>query len=169
MQNPSETQDQATIRKQSDAIAAQSDKIDAQANEITDLQDQIEAAKFDLPMLKLSSQILLVPLVGAMDSVKSQQVMEDVLQNIKAQETRVAVIDIAGIKVMDSSVAAHLVRIAKAATLMGCQSIISGISPAVATNIVNLGADVSGIGTTNTLEDAIERAYTIMGLKLVRA
>lgn len=147
-------------------IDRQSDELDAQQNTIDVLNAQIAANRFDLPMLKLSSQILLVPLVGAIDSVKAQTIMRDVLENIRANETRVAVIDIAGIKVVDSSVAAHLIQIAMAANLMGCQAIISGISPQIATNIINLGVDVGDIITTNTLEDAILRAYETMNLEL---
>jgi len=158
-----------TYQEQKDTINKNNATIAAQSEEIDNLHEQIAASKFDLPMLKLSSNILLVPLVGAIDSMKAQAVMDDVLINIRAQEMRVAVIDIAGIKVVDSSVASHLIRIAKATKLMGCRSIISGISPAIATNIVNLGIDISGIGTTNTLEDAIFQAYTQVGLKLVEA
>lgn len=148
-------------------LASEQATITSQNSEIEDLKLQLEASRFNLPLLKISSQILLVPLVGAIDSLKSQQIMEDILQNIREQETRAVIIDIAGIKVMDSSVVAHLIRIAKASTLMGCACMVSGISPNVATAIVNLGADVSNIGTTNTLEDAITRAYNIVGIKLV--
>lgn len=156
--NKNET-DQQIIDRQSDELNAQQERIDG-------LNAQIAANRFDLPMLKLSSQILLVPLVGAIDSVKAQTIMRDVLENIRANETRVAVIDIAGIKVVDSSVAANLIQIAMAANLMGCQAIISGISPQIATNIINLGVDVGDIITTNTLEDAILRAYETMNLEL---
>lgn len=160
---------QNRLDSQRTELGNQQKKIDSQQDEIDDLTNQINAAKFDLPILKLSSKILLVALVGSMDSFKSQTVMENILNRIKEQETRVAIVDIAGIKVLDSSVAAHLVRIAMASNLMGCNCIISGISPKIASNIVNLGVDISYIKTTNTLEDAIKHAYSVMGLKIVAA
>lgn len=148
-------------------ITEQTGTIDSQREEIADLKDQISAAKFDLPLLKIADTVLMVPLVGTLDSVKSQKVMEDILINIKLEEIRVLVIDIAGIKVVDSSVAAHLVKIAKATRLMGCKSIVSGISPNIAQSIVNLGVDTSGIETTNTLKDAMTLAYSAIGIELV--
>lgn len=143
-------------------------EIASQRSEINEMQEQIESAKFDLPLLKIAEQILMVPLVGAMDSVKSQKVMEDILWNIKQQETKVAVIDIAGVSIVDSSVATHLIKIAKATRLMGCKVIISGISPVIAQNIVNLGMDVTTLETTNTLKDAIFKAYNAVGYTLVK-
>ncbi|WP_394220203.1 STAS domain-containing protein [Alteromonas gracilis] len=160
--------DSQKIQHQGATIASQNSKIDAQRVEIDDLQEQIVASRFDLPLLKIAENVLMVPLVGSMDSVKSQKVMEDILLNIKEQATRVAVIDIAGINIVDSSVAAHLIKIAKATRLMGCRAIISGISPLIAQNIVNLGMDVSELITTNTLKDAMAEAYKLIGFELVK-
>lgn len=162
---PSKKQTQSGASKDR-KITEQNDTIDSQREEIADLHDQISAAKFDLPLLKIADSVLMVPLVGSLDSVKSQKVMEDILINIKQEEIRVLVIEIAGIKVVDSSVAAHLVKIAKATRLMGCKSIVSGISPNIAQSIVNLGVDTAGIETTNTLKDAMTLAYSSIGIEL---
>lgn len=143
------------------------DKIDEQRAEMDALNTQIEAAKFDLPMLKITQNILMVPLVGAMDSVKSQKVMEDILNTIRQEDLRAVIVDIAGISIVDSSVALHLIKIAKATKLMGCKAIISGISPLIANNIVNLGVNVGDLVTTNTLSDALKTAYNHLGLELV--
>lgn len=158
----------AKIQHQNATIASQNSKINEQKTEIEDLNEQIIASRFDLPLLKIAENVLMVPLVGSMDSVKSQKVMEDILINIKVQSTRVALIDIAGINIVDSSVAAHLVKIAKATRLMGCRAIVSGISPLVAQNIVNLGMDVSDLITTTTLQDAMREAYKLIGYELVK-
>lgn len=158
----------AKIQHQNATIASQNSKINEQKTEIEDLNEQIIASRFDLPLLKIAENVLMVPLVGSMDSVKSQKVMEDILINIKVQSTRVALIDIAGINIVDSSVAAHLVKIAKATRLMGCRAIVSGISPLVAQNIVNLGMDVSDLITTTTLQDAMREAYKLIGYDLVK-
>lgn len=160
--------DSDKIQHQHATITSQNNKIDEQKLEIDDLNDQILASRFDLPLLKIAENVLMVPLVGSMDSVKSQKVMEDILVNIKEQATRVAVIDIAGINIVDSSVAAHLIKIAKATRLMGCRAIVSGISPLIAQNIVNLGMDVSDLITTTTLQDAMGEAYKLIGYDLVK-
>ncbi len=141
---------------------------DAQRKEIDGLYDQIESSRFDLPMLKITEHTLMVPLVGAVDSVKSQKIMEDVLDSIKPMQLKVVVLDVAGIKVVDSAVAAHLIKVAKATRLMGCKTIISGISSIISQNIVNLGVDVRDLETTSTLQDAINIAYKENGLKLVK-
>ena len=149
------------------ATKSQTQEIKDQKSRIEDLESELEGAKFDIPLLKVAEGVLMIPLIGTMDSVKSQRVMEDILFNIKANETKVAVIDIAGITVVDSSVASHLIKIAKSTNLMGCRSVISGISPLIATNIVNLGVDTSTIETTNTLSDALKKAYEYIGFELV--
>lgn len=162
------TSSQQQIDDQNKTIDDQNYKIGEQRAEIDDLQEQLISARFDLPLLKIADNVLMVPLVGAMDSVKSQKVMEDILLNIKEQATRVVVIDIAGINIVDSSVASHLIKIAKATRLMGCKAVVSGISPIIAQNIVNLGVDVSDLITTNTLQDAMEQAYRLVGYALVK-
>ena len=99
-------------------------------------------------------------------AIRSQRVMQNVLDNIKSEGTKVVVIDIAGVNVVDSSVASHLIKMGLATKLMGATTIISGINPDMATNIVNLGIQTGDTETTNTLEDALKRAYRHVGLKL---
>lgn len=153
--------------QQSSADPNQSDRIEEQQREIVGLQHSLAASQFELPLLRISKHILMVPLVGAMDSLRSQRVMQNVLENIRAAGTKVVVIDIAGVNVVDSSVASHLIKMGMATKLMGAMTIISGINPDMATNIVNLGIQTGDTETTNTLEDALNRAYRYVGLKLV--
>lgn len=150
-----------------DRVKQRESEIDRQRDQIESLQHSIEASKFELPLLRISTHILMVPLVGAMDSLRSQRVMEDVLENIRRAGTKVVVLDISGVNVVDSSVASHLIRMGAATKLMGATTIISGISPSMATNIVKLGIDTGQIETTNTVEDALNRAYRHIGMKLV--
>ncbi|NVK32493.1 MAG: STAS domain-containing protein [Gammaproteobacteria bacterium] len=145
---------------------SQVEQIANQQREIEGLQQRIAAAKFELPLLRIANQILMVPLVGSIDSLRSQRVMQNVLDNIKSEGTKVVVIDIAGVNVVDSSVASHLIKMGLATKLMGATTIISGINPDMATNIVNLGIQTGDTETTNTLEDALKRAYRHVGLKL---
>ncbi|RXK06696.1 sigma-B regulator RsbR [Halarcobacter bivalviorum] len=113
-------------------------------------------AEMEIPILEINEQTTLIPLIGILDSVKSQNLMENILISIKDKMTKVAIIDIEGIVIVDSAVAAHLIKITKATKLMGCTTILSGIAPEVAQTIVNLGINLDGIYTTSTLKDAIK-------------
>eukprot|EP01022_Parablepharisma_sp_SALTPOND_P003347 TRINITY_DN113360_c0_g1_i1.p1 TRINITY_DN113360_c0_g1~~TRINITY_DN113360_c0_g1_i1.p1 ORF type:complete len:144 (-),score=10.46 TRINITY_DN113360_c0_g1_i1:3-392(-) len=113
-------------------------------------------AEMETPILEINEQTTLIPLIGILDSVKSQNLMENILISIKERMTKVAIIDIEGIVIVDSAVAAHLIKITKATKLMGCTTILSGIAPEVAQTIVNLGINLDGIYTTSTLKDAIK-------------
>lgn len=159
--------DSEKIHNQNQIISDQNTKLEQQQDELDRLRTQIEAERLDLPLLKVTSEILMIPLVGTLDSTASKQILNDVLINIKEQETRVVVIDIAGIRAVDTAVTSYLIKIAKATMLMGCQSIISGISPLIATNIVDLGVETQGLITTNTLEDAMSKAYELSGYELL--
>jgi len=113
-------------------------------------------SQMELPILDISDHVTLIPLIGLLDSIKSQRLMENILYSIKDKSTTTAIIDIGGILVVDSAVAAHLIKITKATKLMGCTTILSGIAPDVAQTIVNLGINLDGINTTSTLQDALK-------------
>lgn len=149
-----------------DKVDEQQLTIEKQQATIDDLNDQIVANRFDLPLLKVTNSMLMIPLVGVIDSTKAQSVMDNILAYIWQNETRVLIMDIAGTNLVDSAVASHLIKIAKATKLMGCRTIISGLSPVIANNIVKLGVDTRELDTTNTLEDAMTRGYTMVGYEL---
>ncbi|MCK5293239.1 MAG: STAS domain-containing protein [Arcobacteraceae bacterium] len=112
----------------------------------------------EVPILEISDNIALIPLVGILDSVKSQTLMENILLSIKDKSTKITIVDIEGIMIVDSAVAAHLIKITKATRLMGCRTILSGIAPEVAQTMVNLGINLDDIFTTSTLKDALKLA-----------
>ena len=155
-----------TSAEKSAHIDVQQSTIDSQQSTIDNLNEQIAANRFDLPLLKVTNKMLMIPLVGVIDSAKAQNVMDDILAYIWRNETRVLIMDIAGTNLVDSAVAAHLIKIAKATKLMGCHTIISGLSPIIANNIVNLGVDTGDLNTTNTLEDAMARGFSLIGFEL---
>lgn len=125
--------------------------------DITTMENQsLLISQMELPILDISNDVTLIPLIGLLDSVKSQRLMENILHSIKEKSTTTAIIDIGGILVVDSAVAAHLIKITKATKLMGCTTILSGIAPDVAQTIVNLGINLDGINTTATLQDALK-------------
>jgi rsbT co-antagonist protein RsbR len=118
------------------------------------------------PVTSIWKDILLLPIVGFIDSRRATEIMSNVLEKIAAVRAKVLILDISGVAVVDSAVANHLVKITKAAKLMGCEAIISGLSPAVAQTMVTLGLDVERIQTTNTLQDALEKALSKTGVKV---
>lgn len=119
------------------------------------------------PITQLWENILLLPLVGVMDSNRAQDVLIAVLNKIADTQSTVFILDISGVAVVDTSVANHLIKIAKATRLMGCMCMLSGISPAIAQTIVELGIQVDEITTTGTMRDALDKAFQLTGVKLV--
>jgi rsbT co-antagonist protein RsbR len=129
--------------------------------DITTIENQsILISNMEIPILDISDTTVLVPLIGILDSVKSQKLMENMLASIKQKNIKTAIVDIEGIVIVDSAVAAHFIKITKATRLMGCTTILSGIAPEVAQTIVNLGINLEGINTTSTLKDALKLALT---------
>jgi len=110
------------------------------------------------PVTSIWDGILLLPLVGIVDSQRTQDIMEKTLARISESRARVFVMDISGVVTVDTAVANNFIRITQATRLMGCDCIISGISPSVARTLVELGANVSEVRTTATLRDALQLA-----------
>jgi methyl-accepting chemotaxis protein len=107
------------------------------------------------PVTKIWDGVLLAPIVGFIDSKRAMDIMEKTLTTIAETRANTLVIDISGVAIVDTAVANHLIKITKAAVLMGCQSKISGISPAIAQTITELGVDLGTVRTTATIEGAL--------------
>jgi rsbT co-antagonist protein RsbR len=118
------------------------------------------------PVVKLWDGILAVPLVGTLDSARTQLVMEALLQELVATESAHAIIDITGVPAVDTEVAQHLLKTIFAARLMGAECIISGIRPQIAQTIVGLGIEFGDIATKATLADALKVTLQRAGLEL---
>ena len=115
------------------------------------------------PVTPIWEGILLLPLVGIVDSARTQDIMHKTLAKIAETRARMFVLDISGVGAVDTAVANQLIKITRATQLMGCESIISGISPAIARTLVELGVQVGDVKTTATLRDALEHALKAMG------
>lgn len=128
------------------------------------LQDEIIAtqrsliAELSTPILPVSDQVLVAPLIGAIDSTRAAQITETVLHAITERAAHTLIIDISGISIVDTSVANHLIQTTRAAQLLGAKVILVGITPEVAQTIVGLGVELSGLVTLSTLQTAIEYA-----------
>ena len=116
------------------------------------------------PTIQLWEGILVMPVIGVVDSNRAQQMMEKILEKIISTSAQVMILDISGVTAVDTAVANHLIKIAKATKLMGCLCIISGVSPAVAQTIVHLGVDMGSICTKSTLCDALGEAFKYNGI-----
>lgn len=119
------------------------------------------------PVIKLWDGVLALPMIGTLDSSRTQAVMEALLQKIVEIEAEVAIIDITGVPTVDTLTAQHLLKTVTAARLMGTDCIISGIRPQIAQTIVHLGVDLSGVVTKATLADAFALALKRLGLAVV--
>ena len=115
------------------------------------------------PVTKIWDGVLFAPIVGIVDSKRSVDIMNKALSSIADTRANTLLLDIGGVAVVDTAVANHLIKIAKAAVLMGCKTIISGISPAIAQTIAELGIDLGSIKTTSTIESALRDSITRPG------
>ena len=115
------------------------------------------------PVTAIWQDILMLPIVGIIDSKRSQDIMNAMLSKIGETRSKVIIMDISGVGVVDTAVANHLIKITKATKLMGCECTISGVSPAIAQTIVELGINVGEVRTTATLRDALEAAFLKTG------
>ena len=115
------------------------------------------------PVTKIWDGVLFAPIVGIVDSKRSVDIMNKALSSIADTRASTLLLDIGGVAVVDTAVANHLIKIAKAAVLMGCKTIISGISPAIAQTIAELGIDLGAIQTTSTIESALRESISGSG------
>ncbi len=135
----------------------------------SDITQEVEKRSLALremstPVTKIWDGVLFAPIVGIVDSKRSVDIMNKALSSIADTRARTLMLDIGGVAVVDTAVANHLIKIAKAAVLMGCKTIISGISPAIAQTIAELGIDLGSIQTTSTIETALRDSITRPGV-----
>ncbi len=128
-------------------------------------QDMLELST---PVVNLWDGILALPVIGTLDSARTQVVMENLLQRIVDTGAELAIIDITGVPTVDTLTAQHLLKTVTAARLMGAECIISGIRPQIAQTIVHLGVDLAGVTTKATLADAFALALRRLGLVVAR-
>ena len=131
-------------------------------------RQQEELMELSTPVVKLWEGILALPIIGTLDSARTQVVMESLLQAVVQTNSRVAIIDITGVPTVDTLVAQHLLKTITAARLMGADCIISGVRPQIAQTIVHLGIDLAGVITKAKLSDAFALALQRTGQVVTR-
>jgi len=120
------------------------------------------------PVTSIWDDVLMLPIVGILDSKRAQELMYSILSKISETRSKILILDISGVAVVDTAVANHIIKITKATKLMGCDCTVSGISPAIAQTIIELGIDVGSMSTTSTLRDALEMAFNSLGVDFAR-
>jgi rsbT co-antagonist protein RsbR len=137
--------------------------------EQTILRQQEEMLELSTPVVKLWDGVLALPLIGTLDSARTQVVMESLLTAIVETNSQVAIIDITGVPTVDTLVAQHLIKTITAARLMGADCYLSGIRPAIAQTIVHLGIELNDVQTKAKLSDAFALALQRLGKTVVNA
>ena len=132
-------------------------------------RQQQEMLEVSTPVVELWTGILALPLIGTLDSNRTQIVMQNLLEAIVAKGADLAIIDITGVPTVDTLVAQHLLKTVAAARLMGADCIISGIRPQIAQTIIHLGVDLGGVLTKATLADALRLALKRKSLAITKA
>jgi rsbT co-antagonist protein RsbR len=151
-----------------DHLAVHATEVYQKSREAIIIRQQSEMLELSTPVVRLWDGILGVPLVGTLDSARTQVVMETLLETLVDTGSRFAVIDITGVSAVDTEVAQHLLKTVMAARLMGTECVISGVRPQIAQTIVTLGIEFGDIVTKTDLADAL--AYTLRrsGVRTVR-
>jgi rsbT co-antagonist protein RsbR len=130
------------------------------------LRQTDEMAEISTPVIRIWDGILVLPIIGTLDSSRTQVVMENLLEEIVETGSSISILDISGVPTVDSLVAQHLIKTVSATRLMGAECIISGIRPEIAQTVVHLGIDLSNIITKSTLASALKYAFNILHLEV---
>lgn len=131
-------------------------------------RQQEEMLELSTPVVKLWEGVLALPMIGTLDSARTQIVMESLLNRIVETGSQIAILDITGVPTVDTLVAQHLLKTVTALRLMGAECIISGVRPQIAQTIVHLGVDLQGVTTKATLADALSLALKRTGYTVSR-
>jgi rsbT co-antagonist protein RsbR len=119
------------------------------------------------PVLQVRERLLIMPIIGVLDSARAKQLTENLLRSIRANRAKVVVIDITGVPAVDSKVANHLVQTVDAARLLGATAIVTGLSPEIAQTLVTIGVDLSRMATVGDLQGGIDQADRLLGYRVI--
>ena len=157
-----------SVSKLLDQLGLFTTEVHQQSRDAIITRQQQDMLELSTPVVKLWDGVLALPIIGTLDSARTQVVMETLLQRIVDTGAEVAIIDITGVPTVDTLVAQHLIKTVTAARLMGADCIISGIRPQIAQTIVHLGVDLHDITTKATLADAFKVALERTGQAIRR-
>lgn len=124
--------------------------------------------ELSVPVVPVWEGVLVVPLVGVLDSTRAREMMQTLLEAVVRQRARVVILDITGVPAVDTQVADHLIRTVKATRLLGARSVLVGIRPAIAQTLVRLGVDLESVHTEADLQSGLQYAFRVLGLRIAR-
>src|SRR5204863_3763260 len=130
-------------------------------------QQQEAIPERSTPVLQVRERLLILPIIGVLDSQRARQVTEQRLRGIRTNRAKVVVIDITGVPQIDSTVANNLVQTVEASRLMGASVIITGLSPDIAQTLVTIGVDLSKVNAVGDLQGGIEEAERLVGYEVL--
>jgi rsbT co-antagonist protein RsbR len=125
-------------------------------------------AELQTPVVQVWEGILALPIIGSLDTARSQEMTETLLQRIVETGSEIVILDITGVPIVDSAVAKHLLETVQAARLLGAEVMIVGLTTRIAMTLVHLGLDLSGVTTRTTLAKGLSLAFARLGLEVVR-
>jgi rsbT co-antagonist protein RsbR len=129
-------------------------------------QQQEAIRELSTPVLQVRERLLILPIIGVIDSQRARQLTEQLLRGIRTNRAKVVVIDITGVAAMDATVANHLVQTVEASRLLGATVIVTGLSPEIAQTLVTIGVDLGKMNTVGDLQGGIEEAERLLGYKV---
>lgn len=129
-------------------------------------QQQEAIRELSTPVLQVRERLLILPIIGVIDSQRARQLTEQLLRGIRTNRAKVVVIDITGVAAMDATVANHLVQTVEASRLLGANVIVTGLSPEIAQTLVTIGVDLGKMNTVGDLQGGIEEAERLLGYKV---
>jgi rsbT co-antagonist protein RsbR len=160
--------DVSLLNRVIDALGLYTTEVQQKTRDDMIIRQQQEMLELSTPVVKLWDGILALPLIGTLDSSRTQVVMESLLQKIVETGAPMAIIDITGVPTVDTLVAQHLLKTITAARLMGADCIISGMRPQIAQTVVHLGVELGNVVTKASLSDAFALALRRLGMSVKR-
>lgn len=148
----------AEAKKELNRTLAQQEAINRELEAKLETIEMQQAAIRELstPIIEVWAGVLCLPVVGVVDSQRSAEMTETLLETIVAKQARMAIVDITGIDVMDTKTADHFIKMARAVRLLGAECIVSGINPGIAQTLTHIGVDLTGVRTLRSLRDALQ-------------
>lgn len=131
-------------------------------------EQQRSLLEISTPVIQVWEEILILPLIGTIDSARAKQIMENLLESIVTTKSSIVIMDITGVPAVDTEVANRLLRSMQAAKLMGAECVLTGISPLISQTLVHLGVDLSGVTTRASLRDGLELAFRKLKVKVTK-
>jgi rsbT co-antagonist protein RsbR len=150
-------------REQRDALLAQRTQLEDKLLTIAQQADAIR--ELTTPVLEIWDDVLVLPIVGVVDTRRSVEIMSDLLEAITERQARCVIIDITGVEIVDTGTADYLVKVVRAATLLGTRCVLTGLSPAVARTLTEIGADLSEVRTLRNLKEGLRDALRFLKKK----